>query len=258
VAKLSEHQSGEVKKVLMLGDSGAGKTGSLLALIKAGWRISILDFDNGLDWLVAAVKRHCPDKLDNVDFVTLRDKKKGSVAGPIPAGIPAAFTKANSLLSKWEDGTAPETWGPKRILVIDSLTFMSNSAFAWKDMMNPGAKDRRQIYGAAQEAIEDTIDLLTSKEFNTNLLVLTHITWITRPDGSMRGYPSAVGTALSKDLATYFNTVLLAESTGSGDNLKRTIRTVNSALIDLKNADLDMPEALPLDTGLLKIFKQPA
>jgi hypothetical protein len=65
---LDKHQSSEFTKLLLEGDSGSGKTGSLASLVAAGFKLRVLDMDNGLDSLANAVKRTCPDKLVTSSF----------------------------------------------------------------------------------------------------------------------------------------------------------------------------------------------
>ena len=48
---LDQHQSNDFVKLLLIGDSKAGKTGSLISLVKAGYKLRILDLDNLLDVL---------------------------------------------------------------------------------------------------------------------------------------------------------------------------------------------------------------
>ncbi len=48
---LDQHQSAEVVKVLVIADSGAGKSGLIGSLANAGYRCFIADMDNGLDVL---------------------------------------------------------------------------------------------------------------------------------------------------------------------------------------------------------------
>ena len=38
-------------RILLVGDSGTGKTGSLLPLLQAGYNINLADFDQGSDFL---------------------------------------------------------------------------------------------------------------------------------------------------------------------------------------------------------------
>jgi hypothetical protein len=96
-------------------------------------------------------------------------------------------------------------------------------------------KDKRQIFYNAQQAAESVLGLLSSESFQTNVIVISHVRWVDRPDGTTKGYPSAIGGALSPQIPAYFNSVALATSSGSGDKVKRTIQTAPTALIDLKN-----------------------
>ena len=51
--KGSEHKSRKYVKLLYLGDSGTGKTGSLVSLVQAGYKLRVIDLDDGLDALTA-------------------------------------------------------------------------------------------------------------------------------------------------------------------------------------------------------------
>lgn len=240
-------------KLLLIGDSGTGKTGSLASLVKAGYNVRLLDMDNGWESLAAAVRRTCPDRLSSVEVESHRDRYKSSPAGPLLDGPPRAFIKAIGLLDKWTDGSKPKDWGPSHVLVIDSLTFFSDAAYAWADALNPAAKDKRQIYGAAQEAVEHVLALLTGADFNTNVIVTAHVRYIDLPDGTKRGYPTAVGSALSPTIPRYFNSVAACQTQPGG---RRTIQTVSTALIDLKNPNsFEMEKSLPIETGLAAFFE---
>lgn len=228
--------------------------------MEAGYKLRVLDFDNGLDSLVIQVRQRCPDKLGNISFITLRDKIKGTSTGPMLDGIATAFTRAMQLLDRWKDGDVdlgkPSEWGDDTVLVIDSLTFMSEAAFNWATSMNPGAKDKRQIYGAAQDAIEHAIALLTGESFRTNVILTSHIKFIDTPDGTTKGFPTAVGNALSPKIPAYFNNVALCETKGQGSAMQRVIRTTSSGLVDVKSpASFKMAQELPIATGLAEFFK---
>lgn len=251
--------------MILLGEAGSGKTGALTSLVKAGYKLRVLDFDNNLDPLKTFVKRECLDKIANVEYRTLADKLKSSPVGAVIDGMPTAFIDGIKLLDKWSytdaKGTAidlgpPAKWGPDCILVIDSLTFMSDAAYAWADMMNPGAKDKRQIFFMAQQAIEKMLALLKSPTFETNVIVLAHIRYEQRQDGTVKGFPNSVGSALGPAIPAYFTSIAMMESVGSGATVTRTIRTVPTALIDLRNpAPFAMAPSLPIATGLADFFK---
>src|SRR5215813_8027879 len=178
-----------VTKLLLIGDSGTGKTGCLASLIGEGYSLYVLDYDNKIAGgiLPILIKRSYPDKLRFVQFEPLRDRLKSSSLGPIVDGQPRAFVKGLELLDKWSDGSIPKQWGPKKILVVDSLTFWSDAAFNWAKGMNPSAKDPRQWFYSAQQVVEGSLSLLCSSDFNTNVIVIAHVNWQNRPDGTMKG-----------------------------------------------------------------------
>jgi len=264
---LSNHQSNRICKLLLIGDSGTGKTGALASLVAAGYKLRILDMDNGLDSLTQQCKQRKLD-MSNIDFRTLRDKYKSSPIGPVIEGIPKAFVEATQMLDNWKytydnqliDLGKPETWTDDTVLVIDSLTFLSNAAMAWASAVKVphGAKgqDGRAVYGEAQKALEHILSLLTSEHFRANVIVISHITYIDRDDGTRKGYPMATGQSLSPKIPAYFNSVALCESQGAGTNIKRTIRTAPTSMIDLKNpASFRMAEQLPIESALADFFK---
>ena len=264
---LSAHQSNRITKLLLIGDSGTGKTGALASLIGAGYKLRILDMDNGLDSLVQQCKKRNFD-LSQVEFRTLRDKFRSTPNGPVVDGIPKAFVDATSMLDNWKytlDGQSvdlgkPETWGEDTVLVIDSLTFLANSAMAWASAVKVphGARgqDGRAVYGEAQKAIEHILSLLTSEHFRANVIVISHVTYIERDDGTRKGYPMATGQSLSPKIPAYFNSVALCETTGTGASVKRTIRTAPTSMIDLKNpASFRIADQLPIESALADFFK---
>jgi len=256
VPLLSQHQSNNHTKMLLEGDSGSGKTGALTSLVAAGYNLRILDFDNGLETLKSYVVKECPDRLEAVEFRTLRDKYKASATGPIIDGQPKAFVEALKLLDKWKyddvDLGLPGSWGPDCILIVDSFTFLSDAAFAWAVALNPSAKDPRQWYGQAQDAVEKVLALLTSPNFETNVIVISHVKYVDNPDGTRKGYPTSVGSALSPVIPRYFNSVALCQTSPGG---KRTIQTAATAMIDLKNPKpFEMLPSYPISTGLADFF----
>ncbi len=256
---LSQHQSNEYTKLLIEGDSGSGKTGSLTSLVRAGYKLRILDMDNGLEPLKQFILKECPEKINNVEFRTLRDDRK---AGPLGSVItkPEAFIQAIKMLDRWKyddvDLGDPGEWGPDCILVVDSLTFLSDAAFDFREPLaaksRDGKYDARAVYKDAQDAIENVLALLTSERFRTNVIVISHIKYVDNPDGTKKGYPTAVGSALSPLIPRYFNSVALCQTQAGG---RRTIQTVATAMIDLKNPKpFAMAPSYPIETGLADFF----
>ena len=249
-------------KTILLGDSGAGKTGALVSLVKAGYKVRILDMDNKVATgiLPKAIMRECPDKIGNVDYESFRDRMKASALGPIFDGVPQSFTKAMELLNKWTDGSVPATWGPETVLVLDSLTFLGDAAFNWAKAMSPGVKDPRQWFYTAQKATEDVIGLLTAENMRTNVIVICHVSWSQKTDSSgvtlTKGYPASIGKALDNTIPAYFDNMILAQASTTVP-VKRTIQTAQTSMVDLKNpASFSMLPTLPLETGLATFFEE--
>ena len=263
---LAKHHSNDYIKLLFIGDSKSGKTGALTSLVKAGYKLRVLDWDNGLDVLKQFVLRDCPSNLDAIEFRSLRDKRKAGPGGPILDGPPKAFVTGLKMMDKWvyktDDGEEinygePKDWGPDTILVLDSLTFMSDAAYDWAETITvtgkSGDKDARAVYGNAQDAVEKVLALLTSESYRTNVIVISHVKYIDNPDGSRKGYPTAIGQALSPVIPRYFNTVVLCQTNPGG---KRTLQTKVTPMIDLANPKpFEMKDNYPIETGLADIFK---
>lgn len=263
---LTNHQSNSFTKLLLIGDAKSGKTGSLISLLKAGYRLRILDFDNLLDVLKYMIQKE-PDAqalLENVEFRTLRDKRKATALGPV-IQKPTAFVEAVKMLERWKykdeggveiDLGNPAEWGPDCILVIDSLSRLCDAAYDWREPLTPvgrsGEKDNRATYGDAQDAVESLIAMLTSEEMRTNVIVIAHVQYMEQPDGTKKGFPQGVGQALSPKIPQYFPSIVLYTNKGG----KRTIQTNSTPMIDLANpAPFAMQPSYPIETGLADFFE---
>jgi hypothetical protein len=251
---LTSHQSNEFTKLLLCGDSGSGKSGALASLVSAGYTLRILDMDNGLDSLKTYVMRDCPERANTVEFRTLRDDYKITASGPV-VDKPKAFVNAMKMLNHWKyddvDFGVPAEWGPNVICVIDSLSFLSDAAFDMAKGLNPTAKDPRQWFYSAQEGIESFLAMITSATFRTNVIITAHVRYSTAADGTNKGYPSAVGSALCPTIPRYFNQWAQCVSKAG----KRTIQTAATNMMDLKNTKpFEMEKSYPIETGLADFF----
>lgn len=247
---LDNHASSAYTKILYIGDSSSGKTGSLTALLADGYSMRILDMDNGLTALKHFGRKAEAD-LSKIEYETFRDQYRITNAGPMVKGTPKAFANAMDKLTDWS-----EIEDSMCITVIDSLTFLGKAAWAWAKGMNPTAKDPRQWFYAAQQAVESVLALLTSEAYKQNVIVISHVNYKEVMEGVHKGYPSAVGSALGPTVASYFDTLVLAEASGSGTNVRRRIKTMPTGVIDLKMPTSGVEKELPLETGLSTIFKQ--
>lgn len=261
---LANHQSNSFTKLLLLGDAKSGKTGSLVSLVKAGYKLRILDMDNLLDILKYKVIEECPNALDNVEFRTIREKYKAGSQGSVIDGKPSAWIDAIKMLDEWkytdEGGTEtnlgkPALWGADTILVIDSLSRLCDAAYDFHESIIPRGKsgdfDGRAVYGNAQDDVEKVLAMLTSRGFATNLIVIAHGIYMDLPDGTKKVFPQGVGQKLSLRIPQYFpNYIRYRNKSG-----KRTIQLTSDAMIDLANTNPGaLDKELPIETGLAEFF----
>ena len=159
-----------------------------------------------------------------------------------------------------EDGMAdddidlgpPKEWGPDCILVVDTLTFLSDAAWNFYDSINANP-DKRSTFFEAQKGILAVLAQLNSDNFETNVILNSHIVFVDTDEGKTKGFPSTVGKAIASKVNAYFNTVALFETIQGGE---RRIKTVPTRTIDLKNPrPFDMAKEYPIETGLASIFE---
>lgn len=254
---LEYHQSNDWTKLLLLGDAKSGKTTALWSLVKAGYKLRILDMDNLLDSLKERLIKECPDKLGTVEYRTLRDNYKFVADGSVVVdGAPKAFMNAMKMLDKWKyddiDLGDPKEWGPDCILVIDSLSRLCDAAYDFNAALAAKGMDGRAIYGAAQDAVESTLANLTGVKFTANVIVICHGNYMDQPDGTKKIFPQGVGQKLSPKIPQYFPVYVRFKNIGG----TRTVQLTSDPMIDLAMPKIDAfkEKTLPVETGLATIF----
>jgi AAA domain len=256
---LDNHQSNEYTKMLLIGDSKSGKTGSLISLVKAGYKLRIIDMDNLLDVLKYYIQRDCPELIKNVEYRTLRDKRiPDPVTGAPIVNAPTAYPTAVRMMERWKyddtDLGRPADWGPDCILVIDSCSRLCDAAYDFREKitMSKEKYDIRAAYGDAQDSVENNFANITDSNYKTNVIVICHVVYQTQPDGTVKGFPQGVGQKLSPKIPQYFSSVVLYSTRKN----KRIMQTTSTDLIDLANPKpFEMEPTYPIETGLADFFK---
>lgn len=264
MTSLSNHQSNSFTKLLLIGDAKSGKTGSLVSLVNAGYKLRILDFDNLLDILKYKVLEECADRLDQIEFRSLRDNYKATPGGMVVDGKPKAWVESLKMLTNWKyvdpfgeevDLGRPAEWGADTILVIDSLSRWCDAAYNFHESVIPVGKsgdyDGRAVYGNAQDDVEKQLASLTSSTFGTNVIVIAHGMYMDLPDGTKKIFPQGVGQKLSPKIPQYFPSYIRYKN----QNNKRTIQLESDAMIDLANTRPSiLSKPLSIETGLAEFF----
>lgn len=278
--QLSDHQSSSVTKMLFIGDSGSGKTGALASLAQAGYKLRILDLDSGLDVLSNLLRDpkspYGAEALKNVTYETITDPMK-VVAGKLVPSRATVWQRAIQLLQHWRvakptvkgpdgkdlpveyeyDFGPLVTWGEKDILVIDSLTMLSNAALNFVLSMNArlGQQPHQSDWYTGQQMIESLLQMLYDENVRCNVILISHISYIGEENGPQHGYPASLGKALSPKIGRYFNTCVMAKSSGAGANVQRKIITNSTQMVELKTSSpLNIKPEYPLSSGLAEIF----
>lgn len=263
---LETHPSFSCVKMLYLGDSGSGKTGSLASLAQK-YRLFIQDFDNGLD-ILTDPKILPPEFRKNVHYVTLTDKLEDGGNGLVICKNPIAASKSAALMNKWEDQGSIYTWGPDTVFIIDSITLQGKAIMRLVQHLNgkTGLRPSQPIWGDAIDRQEGILQALYSDAVKCHVICIAHVREIDLQvlDENDPGYtpdvhqfPSFLGRQLPKYAARYFNTVCLAKTLGTGPNPKRIIRTRSLGNMELKvSAPSKVETELPLETGLLTLFQR--
>ena len=204
--KFEDHPTINRVKLLLCGDPGSGKTGSLATLANEGYHVHILDLDNNL----AIIKNYLKlDAAGSVDYVS------------VPAKDPTSWNKAVAYLDKWDDGTDPKTWDTQHVLVIDSATFLNEVLFnslAAKKSINveeATAPQLRDIYQSQYKYFETMVAKLSGDKYKCHIVMTAHLRWLGGEDKPLKCYPAFMGQQLPDKVARYMNNVWLAERRGN-------------------------------------------
>lgn len=258
---LDQVAEAQVVKLLLLGNSGAGKTGALGSLAAAGYRLFIADFDSGTDILLdeKILPREARSRVYVKNFYD-KHLLTGGKATAQPKGIKDFI----SALSKWREGDEDlgniYSWGPKDVFVIDSLTFLGNACMneALSLSGHLGQRPTQPDWGAAIDQQESIIEMLYNPAVKCNVVITSHLAPISgdaaETGGVTRMFPSALGKKLPTKISRYFNNVVLIRKSGSGEKVRREFVTTATTDTDLKAAKPSKVPAI-MEPDLGKLFQ---
>ena len=272
-------------RLLILGRPKAGKTGLLAELLKAGFRVGVLDFDNNPDPIYVYAHGHTADRLS---VVTLRDKTGDDGSGRV--GVrdePTALLRAFRAIDDWgkvdpEHPWGPVAkWGPDTVLVADSLTGMGDACFNRTLFLNNRklGSVRDADWGDAMRQEDAWLARLMGPEFACHMLVTAHVKLIgprvERIDKNddtdlvtaktaisvaqaellpTRYYPSALGRALPQEITRRVPAACLVDVDDQGKRWIR-LRAPHDMPIDIGVPGLDGKEKLAHPGGILEILE---
>lgn len=266
-------------RMLLGGYPGSGKSGSLASLINAGFKVRVLNFE-GKNGIVGAKFADRAAVLANLDVITLADNIGMGAQFMQPVGIPAAFDGALKALKDWKttDGSLGPAadWGPDTILVIDSMTTLSEAIMnrARVKMNKTPTNMTQQVWGLAREDLRNFIKVINADSNRFHVIVMSHLQMIapTAVDSTedttdqetlrdiarllpTRIYPIAMTKNQSQTIAGGFSSFIRAEKVYKNGKEARVLKIEGGEEIDLKLPTKGVSSTLPIESGLLTIFE---
>lgn len=244
-------------KGIVVGNSGSGKTASLVSLAEAGYYLHIADFDKGTKIIKNLLQKKNPTAYSRCEIKPYTDVYGGS-ANIYPTRV-QAWSQAMNQMTKWTTAFSKYPECLNHIIVIDSLNFASKFAFNWILSLAGRLMAPKEIqdWGAAQDLMGAFLMKMYSNEVKCHVLMLTHISWQGTGESDIKmGFPmTAVGRSFNPQIGRFFNNVFLVRNTGTGPASKREIWTSPIDWVDLKAESLELKSHYPLATGMADIFK---
>ena len=223
-------------KLILCGESGAGKTGGFASLAAAGYKLRLLDLDNNSSILRNLLTKESspyvkanPKVLSNLESVIAPSEPRGLIGGKLGITKANVWSTASSALADWKEGErafGPITsWNSSHVLIIDTFTRLSQAAMNFHLALNGRLNQKPSLYdfGDAQQLLRYFLEIITSPEVPCNVVLSCHIDKTeNKSTQTPEEYPMSIGAALGPQIGTYFGTLLKVDKIGSGEKLRQS------------------------------------
>lgn len=244
------HPVSDRNTILVVGDPGIGKSSLYASLANAGYKVNIVDFDNGLDPLANYLT---PEGAARTHYVTLKDTNEKV----------SAWADAKKIWnSGWKVGTEElgkvTEWGPDTVLGIDSLTFAGYAAIREAARLNgkkPDAQLAVQEWGEAVRSVGQQLDYLTGGIFKCQIVMTAIPVSVDDDTGVSTQYPQVVTKNFSQSIGRYFNNVFRLTAKRDGTRVLKTSADNRMTLRNSAPSVLQNEEPADLAAILEKIRK---
>jgi len=243
---LDQVTQSEKAKMLIFGDSGAGKT---ISSCSAPAPILVLDFDNKVASAARFLKYTGKEaKLKQISVEVYSTNRV----------VDRPYEKFKAKLAELEVLSKQPKF-PYETVVIDSLTLMSEALMQWVIDSNPGIKRMvkgvpvMQDYMVATPEMKTTLGRVLS--LPTNIIVVAHIkNEQNEQTGEIKSKP-----LLSGQLADYapkvFKEVYYAFTRRKGNDVEYLAQTRNDGRFECRTEHPTMPMVVPLDYEQIKALQ---
>jgi hypothetical protein len=260
----------EPVKMLVVGNSGSGKTGALLSLARKGFKLRIADFDNGAPGTLLPLMTEAEKTSLDIDVIPFADQMKQMPVflekGKPPLKVmqvvsnPDAWENFQAVFDNWPGKGSIMSWKADTIFVLDSLSFASQSALRHVLRINNrnGLQPYQSDWGDAMRDVEAILATLYNPLIKCHVIVTSHILFVGEEEtpgvDKREGYPMTIGNKLSPRVPRYFNSMIRTKSQRTGSDTNRKIITKGDVGIELKVPVPSISAVLPQETGLADIF----
>jgi hypothetical protein len=276
-------------KLIVCAESGAGKTGSFASLAAAGYRLRLADLDNNSGILRNLLSKPSSPYFkanqrvsENLESVFAPSEPRGLVGGRLGITRANVWSAFSAALADWrvcegglrgdkctpcKPANAPPcplslgpitSWDSSHVLIVDTFTRLAQAAMNFHLGMNARLNQKPSLYdyGDGQQLLRYFLEIITSPEVKCNVILSCHIDKTENKSTSApEEYPMSIGAALGPQIGTYFGTLLKIDKVGSGEKMRRVIRTVPSSALGVKTSiPFDAKPEYPIETGLADYF----
>jgi hypothetical protein len=269
-------------RAIVLGHSGAGKSGALLSLAVAGYTLWIFDFE-GKWQIIKTLIRDMPhyQKVDpkKINILTIMNDFTafGGKVQPQSGG----WTKFLDATASWDKprvAGAPHfiyTLGAEDVIVLDTASGMADLCRDHCLALNSraGQIPEWKEYNQMQEMTDTCLRSICCKSTKAHVIMNAHVKK-TREGGQVKdnpknegatitvggrsvGFPRTTGATMAQSIGRHFNDILfLDQEPGIGGKTNRFFSTV---VIDEIRTKSSAPGAVkpryPIETGLADFFR---
>lgn len=248
--------------VMLCGTTGTGKTHSIRTLVEAGLEVFVLFTEPGMEVLadLPADKLHwkyiapaAPAFADMIASATKINTMSFEALTKLPDINKRNYTEFIDVLTSLSNFTCDRTgeafgsvdsWGPERVLVVDSLTGLSIMAMN----LVAGSKPVKSMadWGVAIDNLERLITKLCV-DTKCHFVLLAHLEReVDEVTGGTSLMASTLGRKLAPKLPRFFSDVVQAKR-----NVDKFVWSTAASNVDLKARNLPISDTISPDFGLI-------
>jgi hypothetical protein len=276
---LADLTSTDRVKLMVLGHSGSGKTGGLASLASSGYRLWIIDFEDGIPILKSVLQEHYSGKgIANIDVLQISNDFKVAADKLIPET--KGWNKFNNALSSWDKPRVPGApfWayslGDSDVIVLDTLSglcdLVRDYVLGLNGRLDLGA--RMQDYKQMQELLDFAFRSLAGDKCKAHLIVNAHVqdyreggetvndpknpSQKTIVGGKDVGFARSSGKTFSRSCGRYFNNVLYLEEEPGLRGSERIYNTQPKGIVRVKTSSpYTAKRSYKIENGLAEFFR---